>query len=129
MAILRLRGPKHSDLCINSMSTLGRAQIVADIVILRVFTGSFEIGANLPNIFKRRLPMSPDYVIIFSVLVLGLGIGFAAMHAVRKQRANGHPSYEPDDGPLTTKQIAALRKDAANHMPTGKVISREDLFK
>ena len=39
------------------------------------------------------------------------------------------PRYEPDDGPLTAKQITALRKDAARHLPKGKVLARQDLFK
>jgi hypothetical protein len=39
------------------------------------------------------------------------------------------PAYAPDDGPLTASQIAALRKDAARHLPKGKVLAREDLFK
>lgn len=38
------------------------------------------------------------------------------------------PAYAPDDGPLTAKQIAVLRKDAAKHMPKGKVLSKLDLF-
>ena len=38
------------------------------------------------------------------------------------------PAYEPDDGPLTAKQITALRKDAAKHLPKGKVVARQDLF-
>lgn len=38
------------------------------------------------------------------------------------------PAYEPDDGPLTAKQITALRKDAAIHLPKGKVVARQDLF-
>jgi hypothetical protein len=38
------------------------------------------------------------------------------------------PAYAPDDGPLTAKQITAMRKDAAKHMPKGKVLSRQDLF-
>jgi hypothetical protein len=39
------------------------------------------------------------------------------------------PAYEPDDGPLTPKQLTALRKDVAKHLPKGKVLVREDLFK
>lgn len=39
------------------------------------------------------------------------------------------PAYELDDGPLTTKQVAALRKDVEKHFPKGKFISRESLFK
>jgi hypothetical protein len=38
------------------------------------------------------------------------------------------PAYAPDDGPLTAKQITALRKDAAQHLPKGKVLSKQDLF-
>jgi hypothetical protein len=38
------------------------------------------------------------------------------------------PAYAPDDGPLTAKQIAAIRKDAAKHLPTGKLLFRQDLF-
>ncbi len=38
------------------------------------------------------------------------------------------PAYAPDDGPLTAKQIRALRKDATEHLPKGKVLSREALF-
>jgi hypothetical protein len=39
------------------------------------------------------------------------------------------PAYAPDDGPLTAKQVTALRKDAAKHLPKGKTLLREDLFK
>jgi hypothetical protein len=38
------------------------------------------------------------------------------------------PAYAPDDGPLTAKQITALRKDAAQHLPKGKLLSKQDLF-
>jgi hypothetical protein len=38
------------------------------------------------------------------------------------------PAYGPDDGPLTAKQVLALRKDAAKHLPKGKPLSRETLF-
>lgn len=37
-------------------------------------------------------------------------------------------AYAPDDGPLTAKQIKALRRDADKHLPTGKTLSRETLF-
>jgi hypothetical protein len=38
------------------------------------------------------------------------------------------PAYAPDDGPLTATQVKALRKDANNHLPKGKTLSREALF-
>lgn len=39
------------------------------------------------------------------------------------------PAYEPDDGPLTDKQIAALRMDAEKHMSKGGTFSKERLLK
>ena len=38
------------------------------------------------------------------------------------------PAYAPDDGPLTAKQVRALRKDANQHLPKGKTLSSEALF-
>lgn len=38
-------------------------------------------------------------------------------------------TYAPDHVPLTAKQIAALRKDAAIHLPQGETLFREDLYK
>ncbi|NQW94242.1 MAG: hypothetical protein HQ446_09445 [Polaromonas sp.] len=43
-------------------------------------------------------------------------------YAVRKLADEVLPTYEPDDGPLTAKQIAAIRK-AAGPSGRGKVIS------
>jgi hypothetical protein len=38
-------------------------------------------------------------------------------------------AYALDDGPLTAKQIAAIRKLAAKHLPNGKVLRTQELFK
>lgn len=38
------------------------------------------------------------------------------------------PAYQPDDGPLTARQLAAMRKAAAQALPKGKVINRSRLF-
>ena len=48
--------------------------------------------------------------------------------ALSKFASDVLPAYEPDDGPLTSEQLSAIRKDAAKHLPKGKAISREDLF-
>ncbi|WP_304350042.1 hypothetical protein [Comamonas testosteroni] len=48
--------------------------------------------------------------------------------ALSKFAAEILPAYEPDDGPLTAKQLKALRKDAQQHMPKGKTLSKEALF-
>ena len=38
------------------------------------------------------------------------------------------PAYAPDNGPLTVKQLNALRKDVEMHLPKGKTLSRDVLF-
>jgi len=48
--------------------------------------------------------------------------------ALSKFAAGVLPAYEPDDGALTSSQVAALRKDAAQHLPKGKILSSEALF-
>lgn len=48
--------------------------------------------------------------------------------ALSKFASDVLPAYAPDDGPLTEKQIAAIRKDAAKHLPKGKALSRQDLL-
>lgn len=48
--------------------------------------------------------------------------------ALSKFASDVLPAYAPDDGPLTAKQIAALRKDAAAHLPKGRLISKQSLF-
>ena len=48
--------------------------------------------------------------------------------ALSKFAADVLPAYAPDDGALSHKQIAALRKDAAKHMPSGKTLERQALF-
>jgi len=37
-------------------------------------------------------------------------------------------TYAADDGPLTAKEVLALRKDAAKRLPKGKVVLRDALF-
>jgi hypothetical protein len=49
--------------------------------------------------------------------------------ALSKFAADVLPAYAPDNGALTAKQFAALRKDAAKHLPKGKSLARQDLFK
>lgn len=38
------------------------------------------------------------------------------------------PAYEADDGPLTARQIAAVRKLAASCRPKGAVLDKQSLF-
>jgi hypothetical protein len=48
--------------------------------------------------------------------------------ALSRFAADVLPSYAPDDGPLTAKQVKALRQDADKHLPKGKTLSKEVLF-
>jgi hypothetical protein len=48
--------------------------------------------------------------------------------ALSKFASDVLPAYAPDDGPLTAKQIKALRKDADKHLPKGKTLTRQTLF-
>ena len=38
------------------------------------------------------------------------------------------PAYEPDDGPLTARQLAGVRKTAKAMAPKGKVLGKQTLF-
>ena len=38
------------------------------------------------------------------------------------------PAYEPDDGPLTQEQLAALRRDAKERLATEEILSSQSLF-
>lgn len=48
--------------------------------------------------------------------------------ALSKFAADVLPAYAPDDGPLTAKQVRALRKDAGKHLPAGELLSSQSLF-
>ena len=54
--------------------------------------------------------------------------GGEAMAFAPVGREFGSPGYERDDGPLTAKDLATIRKVAAKHLPKGKLLSRKDLF-
>ena len=38
------------------------------------------------------------------------------------------PAYKPDDGPLTARQMASVRRIAKASMPKGKVLDEQSLF-
>lgn len=48
--------------------------------------------------------------------------------ALSKFAADVLPAYAPDDGPLTVKQLSALRKNAAKSLPKGDLLSKQELF-
>jgi hypothetical protein len=48
--------------------------------------------------------------------------------ALAKLAEDTLPGYQADDGPLTARQLAAVKADAAKHLPKGKVLSEATLF-
>lgn len=48
--------------------------------------------------------------------------------ALAKLAEDTLPGYLADDGPLTAQQLAAVKADAAKHLPKGKVLSEASLF-
>ena len=79
------------------------------------------------------------WVIILIVIVfdpLALTLLLAATKAFEWERGidlfnarkTGEPEYEQDDGPLTDDQIKQLKETANNDLPTGEVLTKEELF-
>ncbi|MEY2859550.1 MAG: hypothetical protein RL392_8 [Pseudomonadota bacterium] len=52
-------------------------------------------------------------------------LGFARWWIAQSDNA---PDYEPDDGPLTQEQLAALKNDVQTRFPRGKLLERKRLF-
>ena len=48
--------------------------------------------------------------------------------ALSKFAADHLPAYQPDEGPLKSAQLTALRRDAVQHLPPGKTLHKETLF-
>ena len=48
--------------------------------------------------------------------------------ALSKLAEQALPAYEPDDGPLSARQLASVRKAAKASMPKGKVLDKQTLF-
>ena len=53
---------------------------------------------------------------------------YTAPHKTDTDSAVDFPKYEPDDGPLTAEQIEQIQALANKELPTGELISREELF-
>lgn len=53
----------------------------------------------------------------------------AVVHlALSKLAAELLPAYEPDEGPLTARELANIRRAAAKALPKGKVLEVKSLF-
>ena len=87
------------------------------------------------NVLERAV----RWVIILIVVVfdpLALTLLLAATKAFEWERGidlfnarkKDEPEYEQDDGPLTDDQIKQLKETANNDLPTGEVLTKEELF-
>jgi hypothetical protein len=72
------------------------------------------------------------WVIIILVVVfdpLAIMMVLAATESLKWERERrSQPAYEPDDGPLSTEQIAQLRETAEPELPTGEIVETSSLF-
>jgi hypothetical protein len=78
-------------------------------LIVRDPVGSPNVGAALEHSHSQHADL----------------LGFARWWIARPDSSTG---YEPDDGPLTEGQLAALNKDVQARPPRGKLLERESLF-
>ena len=46
----------------------------------------------------------------------------------REEKEKTQPAYEPDDGPLTDKQVEQIKEAVKEDLPTGETITKSELF-
>jgi hypothetical protein len=106
----------------------------------RLLIYTFYISANIPTMPTS----SPSLLLKFRRKDTQFGVTrdtvkkMAAMYdlsetevvhmALSRMAKDELPSYEADDGPLTARELNAVRKIAAASLPTGKVLSKQTLF-
>jgi hypothetical protein len=118
-----------------------RAPIAAEVRKVEAEVGPLKYIAALiygDNPEANVLEKSVRWVIILIVIVfdpLALTLLLAATKSLEWERGvnilttrRKEPEYEPDDGPLTDKQLDQLRAMAKVDLPTGKVVAKETLF-
>jgi phosphoglycolate phosphatase-like HAD superfamily hydrolase len=88
---------------------VGVDECIHKALIVRDPVGSPNVGAALEHSHSQHADL----------------LGFARWWIAR---SDGSPGYEPDEGPLTESQIAALTKDVQAHFPRGKLLQRKSLF-
>ena len=118
-----------------------RAPIAAEVRKVEAEVGPIKYIAALiygDNPETNVLEKAVRWVIILIVIVfdpLALTLLLAATKTLEWERGinimapvGRRPDYEPDDGPLTDKQLDQLRAMARDDLPTGQVITKESLF-
>jgi len=118
-----------------------RAPIAAEVRKVEADVGPIKYIAALiygDNPETNVLEKAVRWVIILIVIVfdpLALTLLLAATKTLEWERGinimaptNRRPNYEPDDGPLTDKQLDQLRAMSKKDLPTGQVITKDSLF-
>ena len=110
-----------------------RAPIAAEVRKVEAEVGPIKYIAALlygdnpdANILERAV----RWVIILLVIVfdpLALMLVLAANQS-KDWDDEDEPAYKPDDGPINEEVLEALRERAKEELPTGELISKENLF-
>lgn len=113
-----------------------RAPIAAEVRKVEAEVGPIKYIAALvygDNPDTNLLERAVRWVIIILVVVfdpLAIMMVLAATESLKWERDRRlQPAYEPDDGPLTDKQVEQLRATAEPELPTGETVTTSTLFK
>ena len=111
-----------------------RAPIAAEVRKVEAEVGPIKYIAALlygdnpdANILERAV----RWVIILLVIVfdpLAIALVLAANASKDWDKEEDEPAYEADDGPINEEVLEALRERAKEELPTGELISKEELI-
>jgi hypothetical protein len=110
-----------------------RAPIAAEVRKVEAEVGPIKYIAALlygDNPDQNILERAVRWVIILLVIVfdpLALMLVLAANQS-KDWDNEDEPAYEPDDGPINEEVLEALRERAKEELPTGELISKEELI-
>ena len=115
-----------------------RAPIAAEVRKVEAEVGPIRYIAALiygDNPDENMLERSVRWLIILLIIVfdpLAVLMLIAANLTLMKQKEwqeeKAKPAYEPDDGPLNDEQIDQVKESASNDLPTGELITKDELF-
>ena len=126
-----------------TVSTLAeqRAPIAAEVRKVEAEVGPLKYIAAMiygDNPDENSLERSVRWLIILLIVVfdpLAVLMLIAANLTQIKQKEwqeekeKAQPAYEPDDGPLTEKQVEQIKETAKEDLPAGELIVKDSLFK
>ena len=109
-----------------------RAPIASEMRKVEAEVGPIKYIAALiygDNADANMLEAAVRWVIILLVAVFDpLAIALVLAANASKGWDDEEPEYEQDDGPINEEALAALRARAAEELPTGELITKDELF-